>query len=133
MEQKGLLISAALSVGVGVGVGLGLASGQTMFKPNTFSSSSNALTPDKIENEMLRLIVDGRESNVTFDNFPYYLRYSPFIFLFFHATCIRICLVSGKFVLISNNHNNTHLILIYCFLNYMVAVWYTFVFILLFV
>jgi len=77
MEQKGLLISAALSVGVGVG--LGLASGQTIFKPNTFSS--NALTPDKIENEMLRLIVDGRESNVTFDNFPYYLRYSPLFFL----------------------------------------------------
>ncbi|RHN53557.1 putative adenosinetriphosphatase [Medicago truncatula] len=71
MEQKGMLISAALSVGVGVG--LGLASGQTMFKPNTYSSSSNALTPDKIENEMLRLVVDGRESNVTFDNFPYYL------------------------------------------------------------
>lgn len=76
MEQKGMLISAALSVGVGVG--LGLASGQTMFKPNTYSSSSNALTPDKIENEMLRLVVDGRESNVTFDNFPYYLRYSLF-------------------------------------------------------
>ncbi|XP_045813461.1 uncharacterized protein LOC123907304 isoform X2 [Trifolium pratense] len=69
MEQKGMLISAC--VGVGVGVGLGLASGQTKWGPN--SVSSNAITPEKIEHEMLRLIVDGRESNVTFDNFPYYL------------------------------------------------------------
>lgn len=103
MEQKGMLISAALSVGVGVG--LGLASGQTMFKPNTYSSSSNALTPDKIENEMLRLVVDGRESNVTFDNFPYYLRYIidsfSFYFPIFHHTCMRICLVSGTFVVIT--------------------------------
>ncbi|CAI8589354.1 unnamed protein product [Vicia faba] len=70
MEQKGLLLSA-LSVGVGVGVGLGLASGQTKWGANT--SASNAITPEKIEHEMLRLVVDGRESNVTFDNFPYYL------------------------------------------------------------
>ncbi|KAK2372084.1 P-loop containing nucleoside triphosphate hydrolase superfamily protein [Trifolium repens] len=69
MEQKGMLISAC--VGVGVGVGLGLASGQTKWGPN--SVSSTAITPEKIEHEMLRLIVDGRESNVTFDNFPYYL------------------------------------------------------------
>ncbi|GAU29462.1 hypothetical protein TSUD_227270 [Trifolium subterraneum] len=69
MEQKGMLISAC--VGVGVGVGLGLASGQTKWGPN--SVSSNTITPEKIEHEMLRLIVDGRESNVTFDNFPYYL------------------------------------------------------------
>ncbi|KAK2425921.1 P-loop containing nucleoside triphosphate hydrolase superfamily protein [Trifolium repens] len=69
MEQKGMLISAC--VGVGVGVGLGLASGQTKWGPNAVSS--NAITPEKIEHEMLRLIVDGRESNVTFDNFPYYL------------------------------------------------------------
>jgi hypothetical protein len=77
MEQKGMLISAC--VGVGVGVGLGLASGQTKWGPN--SVSSTAITPEKIEHEMLRLIVDGRESNVTFDNFPYYLRYS-ILFLF---------------------------------------------------
>lgn len=91
MEQKGLLISA-LSVGVGVGVGLGLASGQTKWGANAFAT--NAITPEKIEHEMLRLVVDGRESNVTFDNFPYYLRYftflhfSPFIFLISNVTGI---------------------------------------------
>lgn len=72
MEQKSILLSA-LSVGVGVGVGLGLASGQTVSKWTGNASASNAVTPDKIEKELLRLIVDGRESKVTFDKFPYYL------------------------------------------------------------
>jgi hypothetical protein len=78
MEQKSFLISA-LSVGVGVGVGIGLASGQSVSKWGGFtysSSSSNSLiTADQIQHEMLRLIVDGRDSNVTFDKFPYYLRH----------------------------------------------------------
>lgn len=76
MEHKSILISAlSVGVGVGVGVGIGLAnSGQNVSKwgPN-YSFSSNAVTADKIEHEMLRQIVDGRESNVTFDKFPYYL------------------------------------------------------------
>ncbi|KAG4391586.1 hypothetical protein GLYMA_05G212900v4 [Glycine max] len=72
MEQKSILISA-LGVGVGVGVGIGLASGQSVgnWGANTFSS--NAITAEKMEQEMLRQVVDGRESNVTFDKFPYYL------------------------------------------------------------
>ncbi|XP_019446555.1 PREDICTED: uncharacterized AAA domain-containing protein C16E9.10c-like [Lupinus angustifolius] len=72
MEQKSLLISA-LSVGVGVGVGLGLASGQSVTKWGGNNSSSNSITAENIEQEMLRQVVDGRESNVTFDKFPYYL------------------------------------------------------------
>ncbi|KAK4601440.1 hypothetical protein RGQ29_010839 [Quercus rubra] len=73
MEQKSILISA-LSVGVGVGVGLGLASGsQTVNNWTGSGSASNAVTPDKMEKELLRQIVDGRESTVTFDQFPYYL------------------------------------------------------------
>ncbi|KAK7822252.1 uncharacterized protein LOC112034429 [Quercus suber] len=73
MEQKSILISA-LSVGVGVGVGLGLASGsQTVTNWTGNGSASNAVTPDKMEKELLRQIVDGRESTVTFDQFPYYL------------------------------------------------------------
>lgn len=97
MEAKELLISA-LSVGVGVGVGIGLASGQhvTKWAGGAFHASSNALTVDKIEHEMLRLVVDGRDTNVTFDNFPYYLRsfFSPFIsslfiFSFFLTSPIR--------------------------------------------
>jgi len=74
MEQKSILISA-LGVGVGVGVGIGLASGQSgKWGANSFSS--NAITAEKMEQEMLRQVVDGRESNVTFDKFPYYLRHN---------------------------------------------------------
>lgn len=73
MEQKSILLSA-LGVGVGVGVGLGLASGQTVSKWAGVGSASNALTLENMEQEMLRQIVDGRESQVTFDQFPYYLR-----------------------------------------------------------
>lgn len=72
MEQKNVLLSA-LSVGVGVGVGLGLASGQTVSRWTGSGASSNAVTTEKMEQEMVRLIVDGRESKVTFDEFPYYL------------------------------------------------------------
>ncbi|MED6113165.1 hypothetical protein PIB30_068310 [Stylosanthes scabra] len=72
MEQKSILLSA-IGVGVGVGVGLGLASGQGVGKWGASTYSSNAITAEKIEQEMLRQVVDGRESNVTFDKFPYYL------------------------------------------------------------
>ncbi|XP_027340718.1 putative cell division cycle ATPase [Abrus precatorius] len=72
MEQKSILISA-LSVGVGVGVGIGLASGQTVGKWGANTFSSNAVSAEKMEQEMLRQVVDGRESNLTFDKFPYYL------------------------------------------------------------
>ncbi|KAK7251380.1 hypothetical protein RIF29_34524 [Crotalaria pallida] len=67
MEQKSLLISA-LSVGVGVGVGLGLASGQSVAKWGANASSSNSITAERIEQEMLRQVVDGRESNCEEDN-----------------------------------------------------------------
>lgn len=75
MEQKHILLSA-LSVGVGVGVGFGLASGQTMSKwtgNNCSSSSSDGVTSEQIEHELIRKVVDGRDSTVTFDEFPYYL------------------------------------------------------------
>ncbi|XP_020890398.1 katanin p60 ATPase-containing subunit A1 isoform X2 [Arabidopsis lyrata subsp. lyrata] len=73
MDSKQMLLSA-LGVGVGVGVGLGLASGQAVGKwAGGNSSSSNAVTADKMEKEILRQVVDGRESKITFDEFPYYL------------------------------------------------------------
>ncbi|EXC10844.1 hypothetical protein L484_003089 [Morus notabilis] len=72
MEQKGFLLSA-LGVGVGVGVGLGLASGQAVSKW-AGNVPSNAITLERMEQEMLRLVVDGRDSKVTFDDFPYFLR-----------------------------------------------------------
>lgn len=87
------MLISALGVGVGVGVGLGLASGQSVTKWGANPFSSNAITPEKIEHEMLRLIVDGRESNVTFDNFPYYLRYSFFISFF--PSIFPICNVTS--------------------------------------
>lgn len=67
MEQKHILLSA-LSVGVGVGVGLSKWAGYNS------SSSAEGVTAEQIEAEISRLVVDGKESKVTFDDFPYYLR-----------------------------------------------------------
>lgn len=72
MEQKNMLLSA-LGVGIGVGVGIGLASGQTISRW-TGGSASNVITPLIMEQEMLNLIANGKDSKVTFDEFPYYLR-----------------------------------------------------------
>ncbi|KAL9265081.1 putative AAA domain-containing protein [Drosera capensis] len=73
MEQKGLLLSA-LSVGVGVGVGLGLASGKSVGVGS--NSESDGVTAEQIEQELFRQVVDGRDSTVTFGEFPYYLSIS---------------------------------------------------------
>ncbi|XP_058184074.1 uncharacterized protein LOC131301704 isoform X2 [Rhododendron vialii] len=64
MEQKHILLSA-LSVGVGVGVGLSKWAGYNS------SSSAEGVTAEQIEAEISRLVVDGKESKVTFDEFPY--------------------------------------------------------------
>ncbi|XP_075494670.1 uncharacterized protein LOC142532241 [Primulina tabacum] len=74
MEQKHVLLSA-LSVGVGVGVGLGLVSGQAVGRWTGGSSFSvvEGITGEQIEVELVRLIDDGKENKVTFDDFPYYL------------------------------------------------------------
>lgn len=79
MDQKQLLMSA-VGVGIGVGVGLGLASGQTMSKWTGGSSPSNTITAERMEQELLRMVIDGRDAKVTFDEFPYYLRYSLLFF-----------------------------------------------------
>ncbi|KAL7183697.1 hypothetical protein ACSBR2_025974 [Camellia fascicularis] len=75
MEQKQILLSALSVVGVGVGVGLGLATGQTVTKWTSCynSSAADGVTADQIEQELLRLVINGKESKVTFDDFPYYL------------------------------------------------------------
>ncbi|CBI22603.3 uncharacterized protein LOC100257581 [Vitis vinifera] len=72
MEQKHIFLSA-LSVGVGVSVGLGLASGQTVSRWTGLNCSPDAITEEQIEHELLRQVVDGRESKITFDEFPYFL------------------------------------------------------------
>lgn len=99
MEQKHILLSA-LGVGVGVGVGLGLASGQTMSKWAGNNPSPNAVTPEKMEKELLRQIVDGRESNITFDEFPYYLRshFIPFYLFPFLFLVLSIYLMIFSFL-----------------------------------
>ncbi|KAK7253070.1 hypothetical protein RIF29_37476 [Crotalaria pallida] len=71
MEQKNILISA---LSVGVGLGIGLASRQTVSRWGSNNKKGNkGITPQKLEHEMLHLVVDGRDTNVTFDHFPYYL------------------------------------------------------------
>ncbi|XP_057473261.1 ribosome biogenesis ATPase RIX7-like isoform X2 [Actinidia eriantha] len=71
MEQKHILLSA-LSAGVGLGLGLGLASGPTVSKWAGYGSSEG-ITGEQIEQELLKLVVDGKESKITFDEFPYFL------------------------------------------------------------
>ncbi|KAL2334821.1 hypothetical protein Fmac_016034 [Flemingia macrophylla] len=69
MEQKRVLWSA-LSVGVGLGVGLGLSSGQKWVGGNR---DSDELSLEQIVQELKKLVVEGRDSKVTFEDFPYYL------------------------------------------------------------
>jgi hypothetical protein len=73
MEQKHILLSA-LSVGVGLGVGLGLSSGQTVSKWVGGNWSLDEISAEQIEQELMRQVVDGKDSEVTFDEFPYYIR-----------------------------------------------------------
>ena len=73
MEQKHIFLSA-LGVGVGVGVGLGLSSGQAVGKWVGGNGSSDEITGQNIEQELIRQLLDGKNSNVTFAEFPYYLR-----------------------------------------------------------
>ncbi|KAK4431399.1 hypothetical protein Salat_0902000 [Sesamum alatum] len=72
MEQKHMLLSA---LSVGVGVGLGLVSGSAVGRWTGGSSTAvgEGISADEIELELLRLVSDGKENKVTFEDFPYYL------------------------------------------------------------
>ncbi|RRT84376.1 hypothetical protein BHE74_00000821 [Ensete ventricosum] len=64
MEQKHIVMSA-LGLGLGLGVGLGLASGQTVSRwaapqPGSFSG----VTCENIEQELKRLVVEGKDSKL---------------------------------------------------------------------
>lgn len=65
------------AIGVGLGVGIGLASGQAVGQwaaaPRS-SSLPSGVTPESLEQELRRQVVDWEDSKVTFDEFPYYLR-----------------------------------------------------------
>ncbi|XP_047971842.1 uncharacterized protein LOC125214749 [Salvia hispanica] len=74
MEQKHVILSA-LGVGVGVGVGLGLVSGSTVgrWTANATCAAADGVSAQQIETELLRVVVDGKESGVSFEEFPYYV------------------------------------------------------------
>ncbi|CAN0902882.1 Uncharacterized AAA domain-containing protein C24B10.10c [Linum grandiflorum] len=73
MENKRALLSA-LSVGVGVGVGLGLASsGQSISRWAVGNGCPDGVSAEQIEHELMRQVIDGRDTKITFDDFPYFL------------------------------------------------------------
>lgn len=76
MEQKHVLLSA-LSVGVGLGVGLGLSTGHAVQKwvgVGGGDPESNDISEEQIVQELMTRVIDGKDSKITFDEFPYYLR-----------------------------------------------------------
>lgn len=79
MEQRSLLASA---VGMGVGVGLGLASVRWAKPAQAAEGGSGGAGAAEVEAELRRLLVDGRDSEVTFDEFHHrhcYLRSVAFL------------------------------------------------------
>ncbi|OEL17291.1 Spastin [Dichanthelium oligosanthes] len=73
---SGGLFASALGVGVGLGLGLGLVSaGLAPSAPGGGGggASGGGVTAAVVEAELRRLVVDGRDSGVTFADFPYYL------------------------------------------------------------
>uniref|UniRef100_A0A0E0BZA3 AAA+ ATPase domain-containing protein n=1 Tax=Oryza meridionalis TaxID=40149 RepID=A0A0E0BZA3_9ORYZ len=70
MEGKHVVMSA-VGIGIGVGVGLGLASAP--WAGGGGQGARVGVTVERVEQELRRLVVDGADSRVTFDGFPYYL------------------------------------------------------------
>lgn len=71
MEQKNVLLSA---LSVGVGLGLGLSSGQAVQKWVGGKRESAEISEEQIVHELKKQVLDGKDSKVTFDEFPYFLR-----------------------------------------------------------
>ncbi|XP_020240999.1 uncharacterized protein LOC109819630 isoform X2 [Asparagus officinalis] len=67
MEQKSFLMSA-LGVGLSVGVGLGVGRWTAQS-----SAEPGGLTAEKLEAELMKQVIDGKEGDASFDRFPYYL------------------------------------------------------------
>ncbi|XP_027357775.1 putative cell division cycle ATPase isoform X1 [Abrus precatorius] len=93
MEQKHVLLSA-LSVGVGLGVGLGFSSGQKWVGGNR---NSDEVSGEQIVQELKKLVVEGKDSKVTFDEFPYYL-----------SERTRVLLTSAAYVHLKHLHFSKH-------------------------
>ncbi|GER34347.1 P-loop containing nucleoside triphosphatehydrolases superfamily protein [Striga asiatica] len=90
MEQKHVFLSA-LSIGVGVGVGLGLVSSSTVGKwtGGEGSAEADGISAGKLEMEVLRLVVDGKDSKATFEDFPYFLSEKTRVLLT-SAACVHL-------------------------------------------
>jgi hypothetical protein len=95
MEEKQILLSAALLLGLGLAlgiwidqigillealsVGIGLCVGLAIWVFVGFVGDhvSNKVSSEDqtVMEELMKLVIDGKDSEVTFDKFPYYLRY----------------------------------------------------------
>ncbi|KAM0896662.1 hypothetical protein ACQ4PT_023064 [Festuca glaucescens] len=73
MEGKHMVMSA-VGIGIGVGVGLGLGLASAPWAGGGSGGPARAgVTLERVEQELRRLVVDGKDRKVTFDEFPYYL------------------------------------------------------------
>ncbi|KAI5067328.1 hypothetical protein GOP47_0017856 [Adiantum capillus-veneris] len=86
MENKNVLFPA-LALGVGLGVGVATARTQTFHKWTSGGDSSP--TVQLLELELLSQAVDGKDSTVTFDKFPYYLSEQTRVLLT-NAACVHL-------------------------------------------
>jgi hypothetical protein len=97
MEEKKVLLSTALLLGLGLGlgiwvyqigvllealtlsVGIGLCVGLAIWVVVGFGGDhvSNQVSSEDqtVMEELMKLVIDGKDSEITFDKFPYYLRY----------------------------------------------------------
>jgi hypothetical protein len=97
MEEKKVLLSTALLLGLGLGlgiwvyqigvlletltlsVGIGLCVGLAIWVFVGFVGDhvSNKVSSEDqtVMEELMKLVIDGKDSEITFDKFPYYLRY----------------------------------------------------------
>lgn len=73
--EHGSIIASAVGVGVGVGVGIGLVSSRLTGLAT--GGGGGGATAAEVEAELRCLVVDGRDVGVSFDDFPYYLRFVP--------------------------------------------------------
>ncbi|XP_054777821.1 suppressor protein of bem1/bed5 double mutants-like isoform X2 [Prosopis cineraria] len=92
MEHSQVLLSA-LSIGVGVGARLGLSS-----RLGWNLNSSEELWNEQVEQELLRNVIDGKECQETFQDFPYYL-----------SETTRELLMNAAFVHLKQLHFSRHI------------------------
>eukprot|EP00249_Psilotum_nudum_P020432 c27701_g3_i2 orf=3-1145(-) len=72
MEQQRVCLST-LALGLGLGVGLGLASSSILTYNKCGTSHPSSQPTQLLELELMSQVIDGKDSTVTFSEFPYYL------------------------------------------------------------